>query len=105
MIVTPAGNAVLAPAIGPAAGVIVREMLPCSPVRAVVLADRAPLALAQIRPPAPPGFTGFSRRKPAAFNGLEDATRWRVGVQHHNSLPDSRLAAIQHALNTDQLAE
>src|SRR6202012_4014608 len=105
MIVTPAGNAVLAPAIGAAAGVIVRETLPCSPVRAIVLADRAPLALAQIRPPATPGFAGFSREKPAAFSGIEDASRRRVRVQHRNSLPDLRLIVVQHALDPDQFAE
>ena len=52
--VAPAGDAVLAPAIGPAAGVIMREILPGVAVLAVILADGAPLPLADIGPPAVP---------------------------------------------------
>ena len=51
-----AGDAVLAPAIGAAAGVVVREVVPGVAVRAVVLAHRAPLALAQVRPPRLPAL-------------------------------------------------
>ena len=101
VIVTPAGNAVLTPAIGAAAGMIVREILPGGAVAAVVLADRAPLALAHIRPPAPPSFAGFRRRKPTAFSRLEQATPRRDRVRHRNSLADWSLVGIQHALNPD----
>jgi hypothetical protein len=54
LVVAEAGEAVFPPAVDAAAGVIVREIVPRGAVRAVVLADGAPLALAQIRPPEPP---------------------------------------------------
>src|SRR5262249_10659413 len=47
-------QAVLAPAVGAAAGVVVRERVPGVAVRRVVLAHRSPLALRQVRPPALP---------------------------------------------------
>ena len=47
-------EAVLTPAVRARAGVVVREVVPRRPVGRVVLADGAPLALGQIRPPAPP---------------------------------------------------
>jgi hypothetical protein len=53
-VVADAGEAVLPPAIGPAARQVVREVRPGVAVGAVVLADGAPLALAQVRPPAAP---------------------------------------------------
>ena len=56
LVVADAGDAVLAPAIGPAAGVVVREVIPGVAVGAVILAHRAPLALAEVRPPLPPGL-------------------------------------------------
>src|SRR5262249_8861269 len=49
-----AGEAVLVPAIRARSRVIVREIFPSVAVRAVVLADGAPRALAQIRAPALP---------------------------------------------------
>jgi hypothetical protein len=42
---------VLIPAIGATAGVVVWEVVPDIPVGAVVLADRTPGALTQVRPP------------------------------------------------------
>src|SRR5204863_587190 len=47
-------QAVLAPAVDPAARVVVREVRPALAGRRVVLAHRAPLALGEVRPPAPP---------------------------------------------------
>src|ERR1700759_4395911 len=47
-------NPVLAPAIGAAARMIVREIFPGSAIFAVILANSAPLALAEVRPPTPP---------------------------------------------------
>ena len=61
LLVGNAGDAVLAPAVGPRARLIVRKILPGVAVRAVVLADRAPLPLREIgspvasRPRARPG--------------------------------------------------
>src|SRR5262249_11356241 len=49
-----AEEAVLAPAVGAAARVVVREVVPAGAVRGVVLADGAPLALRQVRAPARP---------------------------------------------------
>jgi hypothetical protein len=54
-------DAVLAPAIGARSGVIVREVVPRVAAGAVVLADRAPLPLAQIRAPRLPGCGSRSR--------------------------------------------
>ena len=60
-IVAEAGDAVLAPAVGPRAGVVVGKAVPGIAVRAVVLPDGAPLALAEIRSPFPPGDAVLSR--------------------------------------------
>ncbi len=54
--VRPAIQAVLAPAVGAAAGVVMREIRPAIAVFRVVFANRAPLALAQIRAPMFPVF-------------------------------------------------
>ena len=54
MAVADAGNPVFAPAIGARAGMVVREVVPGGAVRAVVLANGSPLALAQVRSPALP---------------------------------------------------
>jgi hypothetical protein len=53
-VVAETGDAVLAPAIGAAARLVVREIIPRRAAGAVVLAHRAPLPLAHIRAPAPP---------------------------------------------------
>jgi len=50
-VVTDTGNAVLAPAVGARARLIVTEVIPGISVLAVVLADSAPLPLAQVRAP------------------------------------------------------
>ena len=52
------GQAVLAPAVGPRARMVVRQVVPGLTVRAVVLANRPPLALAHVRPPQVP-LTGL----------------------------------------------
>jgi len=54
LVVGEAGEAVLPPSIGAKAGVVVREAAPGVVRRTVVFAHRAPLAVGQIRPPAPP---------------------------------------------------
>src|SRR5438105_14329049 len=54
VVVAKASDSVLAPALGPAARMIVREIFPGRAVFAVILAHRSPLPLAEIRPPAPP---------------------------------------------------
>src|SRR5207237_900484 len=52
--VADSGQAVLVPAIRARAGVVVREVIPRRAVRAVILADGAPGALGEVRPPALP---------------------------------------------------
>src|SRR5206468_4958217 len=52
-------EAVLAPAIGAGAGLVVGEVVPRIAVLAVVLAHRAPLPLAQVGPPLLPGDPGL----------------------------------------------
>jgi len=47
--VADAGDAVFVPAVRPRAGMIVGEIFPGGPIRAVVLADRAPGAFAEVR--------------------------------------------------------
>ena len=54
-VVADAREAVLVPAVGARTGVVVREVAPRVAVGAVVLAHGSPAALAQVRPPAPPG--------------------------------------------------
>ena len=58
---------VFIPAIGARAGVIVRQVFPGVAVRAVVFADRAPGALAEVGPPALPVLLCAPRIPPAAF--------------------------------------
>ena len=55
LVVGDAGQAVFAPAIGARAGLVVGEVIPGVAAFAVVLADRAPLALAEVRSPLLPG--------------------------------------------------
>src|SRR6516162_11044275 len=61
MIVAETGQAVLTPMIGARAGLIVAEILPGVPVRAVVLANGAPLAFAEVGSPLPPWHSLLQR--------------------------------------------
>jgi hypothetical protein len=55
---------------------IMREKFPSGAARAVVFADRAPLPLGKIRPPAfPVFFAGTCFLKPLVFFGLESGHR------------------------------
>ena len=65
-----AGEAVLVPAVGARAGVIVRKVVPGVAVGAVVLAHRAPGALAEVRPPALPVSTTLRGLVQAAGFGV-----------------------------------
>ena len=55
LVIGDAGDAVLAPAVGAGAGMIVGEEIPGIAVFAVVLAHRSPLPLAEVGPPLLPG--------------------------------------------------
>src|SRR5207302_3440105 len=62
MVVADAGEAVLAPAVGPRPGGVVRDVVPGRAAVAVVLADGSPLPLADVRtPPAPGDGLGVGR--------------------------------------------
>ncbi len=65
--VADAGESVLAPAIGTAACVVVRKVVPRVSIRRVVLAHRSPLALADIRSPEPPRWLALLLQ-PAVFS-------------------------------------
>src|SRR5277367_2981680 len=70
--VAESGNAVLSPAIGARACVIVRKELPSRPVGAVVLAHGSPLPLGKIRSPALPVVLARARSfETSVFNGLQ----------------------------------
>src|SRR6266851_168679 len=90
MLVAKPADAVLAPAIGPAARVIVREIRPRIAVSAVVLAHRPPLAIADIGPPAPPRHAASGFVEPAAFFCLRDARRAFPAASNHRSRQSCR---------------
>ena len=80
VIVADAGDAVLGPAIGARAGVIVREVIPRRAVGAVVFARIAPGAFGQVRAPAPPVLTlcfelGAGDLVQLAFGGMNRPSR------------------------------
>ena len=54
LVVADAGQAILAPAVGPAAGMVMGKEIPGGAAGAVVLAYGAPLALAEVRAPLAP---------------------------------------------------
>src|SRR5712691_860297 len=66
MAVADAGNAVLAPAVGARARMVVRKVFPSRSIRAVILADCAPLPLGEVRSPALP----MNLPKPGLFETL-----------------------------------
>ena len=71
VLVGDAEKSVLAPAVGARAGVVVGQVLPRRAASGVVLADRAPLAFREVRPPPiPVGGTLVGIAQPAAF-GVE----------------------------------
>ena len=61
LVVAEAAEPVLAPLVGARARLVMREVVPGVAVVAVVLADRAPLPFAQIRPPFLPWDLRLSR--------------------------------------------
>src|SRR6185312_1664337 len=71
----PAGDAVLAPSIGAAARVVVREIVPGGAARTVILAHRAPLPVADIRTPQPPRGPHSAIVEALPLGGLRDRLR------------------------------
>src|SRR5215472_12672535 len=72
MLVAEAGDPILAPAIGAAARLVVRQIIPGGAVFAVVLAHRAPLPLAEIGPPEPPWRSRARLFEPASFRRVDN---------------------------------
>ena len=86
MVVAKTADAVLAPAIGAAARVIVRQIIPSIAIGAVVLAHRSPLPVTDIGTPAPPRRTEPGVRQPAPFGGVRDPVGSALpAAWHHRS--------------------
>ncbi len=78
LAIADAQEAVLAPAIGAAAGVIVREIIPALAGGRVILADRPPLPLGKIRtPPLPIGLAAMGLLQALLFGRHESQYRVR----------------------------
>jgi hypothetical protein len=84
LVVTETGDAVLAPAIGARARMVVRKVIPGLAFGAVVLAHRAPLPFAQVRAPSTP-------RRLAVAGFLQSCFLGGHGVRH------SVVGDIRHA--------
>src|SRR5262249_33117486 len=72
MLVAKPREPVLTPAVRSAARMIVREIVPGSAVRTVILAHRAPLPVAEIGPPFTPGAAGAGVFEPSSFGRVGD---------------------------------
>ena len=76
MLVADARETILAPVIGAGSGLIMSEVVPGVSIVAVVLADRTPLPLAQIRAPLSPGnLFRASFFEPEGFGGHTENQR------------------------------
>jgi hypothetical protein len=61
VIVTETGETILTPVIGTRTGLVVAEIVPGVPVRAVVLSNSAPLAFTEVGSPLPPRYSLLQR--------------------------------------------
>ena len=85
--IRPAIETVFAPTIDARAGVIVWELRPTVPMGRVVLSHRAPLPLAQIRPPTEPvagPLAVFDQSLFLAGHGRADSVRWEANGEARN---------------------
>jgi hypothetical protein len=80
LVIAQAQEAVLAPAVGPAAGVVVGQVAPGVAVGGVVLAHRPPLALRQVRSPALPVAQPAGVLRQAATLGVSIRFGWHGWV-------------------------
>ena len=103
LVVGEAAEAVLAPPVGPGAGLVVGEVVPGVAVLAVVLADRPPLPLAEVGAPLLPGNARLPGLvQPLLLGGVHDP---RVGCLipcHERSL--SRSPSLPAATRLVRLA-
>ena len=95
-----AGEPVLAPAVGARAGMIVRQVLPRGAVRAVVLADRAPLPLAEIRAPVVP-VAGLAQ---AVLEPAEALDAFAFHARHHSILVIPQCSQVVTAVRHRRVA-
>ncbi len=96
LVVGDPAEAVLAPPVGPGAGLVVREVVPGVAVRAVVLADRPPLPLAEVGPPLLPGDPRLAGLvQPLLLGGVHDARVDRLLACHGASLSFGRQARLR----------
>jgi hypothetical protein len=73
LVVGDPAEAVFAPPVGPGPGLVVREVVPGVSVRAVVLADRPPLPLAEVGAPLLPGDSRLAGVvEPLLLGGVHD---------------------------------
>src|SRR5262249_14332502 len=80
--VAQAGEAVLAPAVGAAAGLVVRQVVPGDAALAVVLADGAPLAVAEVGAPFLPALPDARVLVQAVLFGAHEAMVLDEGAGH-----------------------
>src|SRR5215208_5644369 len=83
LVVADAEQAVLAPAVGAGAGVVVGEGVPGVAALGVVLAHGAPLAVGEVGAPAPPGDAGVGLLQAGALGvGRRRVGRGVAGCDH-----------------------
>ena len=83
LVVGDPAQPVLAPPVGPGAGLVVREVVPGVAVLAVVLADRPPLPLAQVGSPLLPGGPRLAGVvQPLPLGAIDDAGSRRLLARH-----------------------
>ncbi len=100
LVVGEPAEAVLAPPVGPGTGLVVREVVPGVAVLAVVLADRPPLPLAQVRAPLLPRDPLLpSVVQPFLFGGV-DEPRVLPGLDHGRLLAAPRSRVDRFARGT-----
>src|SRR5262249_30192539 len=86
--VAQAGQAILVPPVGTRSRMIMRAVVPCRTVFAVVLTDSSPGPLGQVRPPRAPVLLARVRRdNPARLGGVVQRRRMRC---HAPLYPESR---------------
>src|ERR1700756_3229284 len=73
--ITDSGQAVFVPAIGARTGMVVWQVFPCIPVRAVVFTHCAPCTFAEVGPPALPMLVARARFGQSNFLFCHDSFR------------------------------
>src|SRR2546428_8271892 len=77
MTVADPTEAVFSPAVGARTRVVVRKKFPGCSARTVIFADRSPLPLGEVGPPALPVLLSNARFfEPAVFGGLDSWHGW-----------------------------